>query len=174
MTKLLLILLVSIICLPLAAQEIPPKKIYVSRDAKGVMIFSDMPFPGAEEVDFMTKSNIMDTASTEYPQQKPKAATPFEINITQPVDQETIRDNTGSVYITGEIIPLFERGLRVGLRLNGTLTGETQSNTHFLLREVDRGEHKIQMELYDQNGKLIAVSKETTFYLHRASTLSPR
>jgi hypothetical protein len=68
---------------------------------------------------------------------------------------------------------MFERGLRVRLLLDGKSQGEPQNNAVFILRDVHRGEHKLQMELFDQSGKLIATSPVTTFYLHRTSVISP-
>ncbi|CAM5218367.1 hypothetical protein [Alishewanella longhuensis] len=48
-----------------------------------------------------------------------------------------------------------------------------EDSTAFVLRDIDRGEHNIQLELLDQSGKLIATSPLTTFYLHRASLITP-
>jgi hypothetical protein len=61
----------------------------------------------------------------------------------------------------------------VRLVFDGLAYGEPQNSAVFVLRDIDRGEHTIQLELIDQNGKLIAVSPVTTFYLHRASVISP-
>lgn len=155
---------------PVVAQE---KRIYVSRDANGVVIFSDSPSPGAEEITLTVRPNLMDPTEIKSPERKPAAPEPFKVLISQPEDQATIRDNTGSVYIEGRITPRFQRGLRVRLVFDGLAYGEPQNSAVFVLRDIDRGEHTIQLELIDQNGKLIAVSPVTTFYLHRASVISP-
>jgi hypothetical protein len=39
----------------------------------------------------------------------------------------------------------------------------------FVLRNIDRGEHIIKMQLLNDKGKIIASSKPITFYMHRAS-----
>lgn len=167
---LLLFTLLTFVQVQVTAQE---KKIYVSRDANGVVTFSDTPTPGAEEVSFTTRPNLMDATEVRFPVQKPAAPEPYKVEILQPENHGTIRDNTGSVYISGKIIPRFQRGLRVRLLLNGNPQGEPQSSTIFVLRDIDRGEHNLQLELFDQNGKLIATSPLTTFYLHRASLIGP-
>lgn len=155
---------------PAVAQD---KKVYVSRDANGVLVFSDSPTPGAEEVSFTARPNLMEATNVRFPDKKLAEPEGYKVNIVQPENEATVRDNTGSVYISGSISPRFQRGFRVRLLLNGTLHGEPQNSTVFVLRDIDRGEHTIQLELIDQNGKLIATSPLTIFYLHRASLISP-
>ena len=156
---------------PLQAQQ--TKKVFVTRDANGVLVFSDSPQPDAEEVNLSSRANVMVATDPTLPNNKKVEKDVFSIAIVQPEEQGTVRDNTGSVYVTGKISPMFQRGLRVRLLLDGAPQGEPQNNTVFILRDVERGEHKLQMELFDQNGKLIAVSPVTTFYLHRTSVISP-
>lgn len=171
MNKVLFTLLVLFSANLLQAQE--SKKVFVTRDANGVLVFSDSPQPGAEEVNLSSRANIMEATDPTLPSRKQPAKEPFTVEIAQPEDQGTVRDNTGSVYVSGKISPMFERGLRVRLLLDGKPQAEPQNNAVFILRDIERGEHKLQMELFDQSGKLIATSPVTTFYLHRASVISP-
>jgi hypothetical protein len=170
MNKLLLLLTLLTIMLPLQAQE---KRIFVTKDANGVMVFSDSPQPGAEEINLTSRPNIMASTDPTLPPRKPAEPEPFKITITQPENNGTVRDNTGSVYVSGRITPMFQRGLQVRLVVDGTPLSEPQNKATFILRDIDRGEHTLQMELFDQSGKLIATSPVTTFYLHRASVINP-
>jgi hypothetical protein len=171
MNKVLFIFILLFAAMPITAQE--SKKVFVTRDANGVLIFSDSPQPGAEELNLSTRANIMEATDPTLPARKAPAPEPFTVEIVQPEDHGTVRDNTGSVYVSGKISPMFQRGLRVRLLIDGQAKVEPQNNAVFILRDVERGEHKLQMELFDQNGKLIATSPVTTFYLHRASAISP-
>jgi hypothetical protein len=171
MNKVLFALLLLLAVPQATAQE--TKKIYVTRDANGVLVFSDSPQAGAEELNLSSRPNMMAATDPTLPAPKPPAKEPFTVEIAQPEDQGTVRDNTGSVYVSGKISPMFQRGLRVRLLLDGKSQAEPQNSAVFILRDVERGEHKLQMELFDQNGKLIATSPVTTFYLHRASVISP-
>ena len=171
MNKVLFALLLLIAMPQAMAQE--AKKIYVTRDANGVLVFSDSPQADAEEVNLSSRANMMEATDPTLPARKPPAKEPFKVEIVQPEDQGTVRDNTGSVYVSGKISPMFQRGLRVRLLIDGKAQAEPQNNAVFILRDVERGEHKLQMELFDQSGKLIATSPVTTFYLHRASVISP-
>lgn len=171
--KIMWFVLVAIMLTASSVQAQQSKKVFVTRDANGVLVFSDSPQPGAEELNLENRANIMSATDATLPVTRKPQAEPYTISIVQPEEQGTVRDNTGSVYVSGKIMPMFQRGLRVRLLMDGKPQSEPQNNTVFILRDVERGEHKLQMELFDQNGKLIATSPVTTFYLHRASVISP-
>ncbi len=167
------ILLLTLLGITLAAPVHPStSKIYVWRNEKGVLVFSDSPRPGAEEVKTKPGNVIQSSTSvdTEVLDIKPQEAKEqYEIAITIPKNNATIRDNTGSIYISGGIKPRFKPGLQVQLYLDGEPHQKPQEHSMFSLRNIDRGEHKIKMLLLDEKGKVIASSTSVTFYMHRAS-----
>ena len=147
-------------------------KIYVWRNEKGELVYSDTPRPGAEEV--KTKpGNVIKSSTTVETQvldiETREIAEEYQVVINIPKDNSTIRDNTGSVYIQGSILPIFKRGLKIQLILDGKPYQKPQNHTKFSLRNIDRGEHQIKMKLLNEKGKEIALSKAITFYMHRAS-----
>jgi hypothetical protein len=170
MKSLLFTLLLISIVTPVHANT---SKIYVWRNADGILVFSDTPKPGAEQMSTKQGNVIQSTTSIEI---KALDITPqevseqFEVGITIPKNNATIRDNTGSIYISGTIKPRFKSDLNVQLMLNEKPHGKPQKNATFSLRNIDRGEHKIKMLLLDDKGKVIASSEPVTFYMHRAST----
>ncbi|MEE2001943.1 DUF4124 domain-containing protein [Alkalimonas sp. MEB108] len=170
-TRLLTLVFLLLLCLPTPVDA--SGKVYVWRDANGVLVFSDSPRPGAEEVNLTTRVNLMETTEPFRPQQQEKS-TPISIEITNPEQEATVRDNTGTVHVTGRVLPRFTRGFQVALLVNGSRYGIPQTSTTFVLRDMDRGEYQLQMELLDQSGKQIAKSDVITFYLHRATVISPR
>ncbi len=171
MIKLLLftLLLTSIT----TAVQANTSKIYVWRNADGILVFSDTPKPGAEEMTTKQGNVIQSKTSIEtkvldiIPQE---ISEQYDIAITTPKNQATIRDNTGSVYISGAIRPRFKSGLQIQLMLDEKPYNAPQKHAIFSLKNVDRGEHKIKMLLLDEKGKIIASSESVTFYMHRAST----
>ncbi len=171
MIKLLLFTLLGI---TLAAPVHPnTAKIYVWRNEKGVLVFSDSPRAGAEEVKTKPGNIIQSSTSidTEVLDITPQVTVEkYEIVIDTPKNNATIRDNTGSVYVGGGIKPRFKPGLEVQLVLDGKPHQKPQKHSMFSLRNVNRGEHKIKMLLLDEKGKVIASSNSVTFYMHRAST----
>lgn len=170
-TRLVTIVVFFLLASPMQADA--SGKVYVWRDANGILVFSDSPKPGAEEVNLSTRINLMESTDPFRPQQQAKP-NPTTIEITSPEQEATVRDNTGTVYITGLVLPRFIRGFQVALLVNGSRYGAPQASTTFVLRDMDRGEYQLQMELLDQNGKQIAKSEVITFYLHRTTVISPR
>ena len=150
-------------------------KIYVWRNEKGVLVYSDTPRPGAEEVKVNPSNNITSSIDTSIldinPQQLDNS---YQVEITQPEKNETIRDNTGSVYIAGRIKPVFKNGFKIQLYLDDKKHQKAQTRAVYILRNIDRGEHQIKMDLIDNKGKVIASSQTTTFYMHRASAIKAK
>ena len=171
MIKLLLLTLLGI---TLAAPVHPKSsKIYVWRNEKGILVFSDSPRAGAEEVktkpgNIIQLSTSIDTEVLDIIPQE--MLVEYEIVINTPKNNTTIRDNTGSIYISGGIKPRFKTGLEVQLLLDGKPHNKPQTHSMFSLRDINRGEHRIKMLLLDEEGKVIASSTSVTFYMHRAST----
>jgi hypothetical protein len=165
----LIILLTFSIAVPVNAST---AKIYVWRNEKGELVYSDTPRPGAEEV--KTKPGNVIKSSTNLETQvldikSKEISEEYQVVINIPKDNSTIRDNTGSIYIQGSIMPIFKRGLKIQLILDDEPYQKPQSHTKFSLRNIDRGEHQIKMKLFNEKGKVIALSKPITFYMHRAS-----
>ncbi|WP_448569650.1 DUF4124 domain-containing protein [Thalassotalea ganghwensis] len=159
--------LVTLFCVDALAGS---TKIYVWRNADGVLVYSDSPKPGAEEVEVAdpnTANSSIDTSVLDINPQEVEET--YEVEITQPANNDTIRDNTGSVFVSGRIKPIFKRGLSIVLHLDGQPYEKPQTHSMFVLRNVDRGEHQIKMDLIDDKGKVIASSETITFYMHRAS-----
>ncbi len=147
-------------------------KVYVWRNEQGILVFSDTPKPGAEVV-IKEPDNIIQSNSTydiKVLDINPKETTEqYEIAITTPSNNTTIRDNTGSIYISGAITPRFKPNWEVQLVLDEKPYPSPKKHAIFSLKNIDRGEHTIKMLLLDEKGKIIASSKTVTFYMHRAS-----
>lgn len=144
-------------------------KIYVWRSDDGILVFSDSPQAGAEEVE-IREPNTASSVDTSMLDLTPKIIKDdYQVEINQPKQNATVRDNTGSVYIAGSIKPIFKQGLAIQLLLDGKPHQPPQSHSMFVLRDIDRGEHIIKMQLLNEQGKIIALSKPITFYMHRAS-----
>lgn len=144
-------------------------KIYRWKDKNGNWVYSDTPQKGAQQVK-LNKPLVMPSTNTDILQadKTPKSIS-YQANITSPSHEQTIRENTGTVYVTGHVTPSFHKGFTVQLFHNGTAVGTRQSSTSFVLKSLVRGEHKIKMTVFNPQGKTVATSQEHTFYLHKAS-----
>jgi hypothetical protein len=164
-----LLLLLLVIATPINANT---AKVYVWNNEKGELVYSDTPRPGAEEVTTKLENTVKLSNPIELQGldiKKKVIVQKYQVTINQPEDKATIRDNTGSVFISAIIQPIFKRGLTVQLILDGIPYQSPQSSTRFSLRNIDRGEHKIKIQVLNEKGKVIALSKSITFYMHRSS-----
>ena len=157
----------------LNAQE-SNKKIYVYTDENGNTVFTDKAQPNAKQVD--VKTNIMTMPATDTSVLAPSASddepkVKYELRITTPSHQQTIRDNSGRVDIAGKITPSLRHDYKYRLKLNGKQIQKPHASAHFVLTDVDRGEHSIVLELINDQQNVIATSEAVTFYLFRASIL---
>lgn len=145
-------------------------KIYVWVDENGKVVYSDTPRPGAEEVEVKKGNTMSSGIDTSILDITPKVLEDkFQVEITQPTSNQTIRDNTGSLLVQGRIKPLFKQGYKIQLLLDNTPYQTPQGYAQFRLTNIDRGEHQVKMQLLNDKGKVIALSQEVTFYMHRAS-----
>ncbi len=170
MRKFVLLLLLCLIATQTLAAD--NKKLYVWRNAEGVLVFSDSPQADvkADTVNIDTSHNIIKSVDTSILDGTTTAAVDkISIEILKPSADQTIRDNAGSVYISGAIRPSFKRGLSVVLKLDDKKIKGPQKSAVFILRNIDRGEHKVQLEVWNESDKVIAVSPPVTFFVHRAS-----
>ncbi len=133
-------------------------------------MYSDSPKPGAEEIEVQESNKMSSSIDTSILDINPKAIEEkYQVEINQPAQNATIRDNTGSVYVSGRVKPIFKQGLKIKLLLDGKLYEKPQTHSMFVLRNVERGEHQLKMDLINNKGKVIASSEPITFYMHRAS-----
>lgn len=164
--------LVLLLCASSAALAATSKKIYRWKDENGNWVFSDVPRKGAEEMRLQHNSlNMPQEDISVLDVVEPPKAINYSVAITSPTNEQTIRENTGSLYVTGRIEPRFMPNMQVQLFLNGQAASEKQNSAAFALRDIPRGEHSLQIKLYDETGKMIAVSKPSVFFLHRATSI---
>ena len=144
-------------------------KIYVWIDENGKVVYSDTSRPGAEEVKVKDHSIISSNIDTSVLDINPQILKDnFKVEITQPINHQTIRDNTGTVLVQGRIKPLFKRDYKIQLLLDNKPYESPQSYAQFRLNNIDRGKHQLKMQLINDKGKVIALSEQVTFYMHRA------
>ena len=152
-------------------------QIYRSIDKDGNAVFSDVPIEGAEEIELTEPTPVESLSVNPLPAREnssrnnPEKAFQYaSIIITTPMDDEAIRDNSGSVTITVSIAPQLRDGHKIVLYLDGKEHMSGQSPT-FSLSELNRGTHTARISIKDESGKSVSSSKTTTFHLLRHSVL---
>ncbi|WP_115720354.1 DUF4124 domain-containing protein [Gallaecimonas mangrovi] len=172
MNKALLLLLVTTF-MTTAAE---PSKVYTWTDEKGVVHYSDQPHKGAKEtVVAPTQQYTMPAVDTSILKAtpKPQAAPAWQVNILTPAHEETLRDNDGLLTISVQVQPDMQPGQRLQLFIDGKPFGPARVISRFEVKDVDRGEHSIMVQLIGRDNKIVAQSQPHTIYMHRASIFSP-
>ena len=95
------------------------------------------------------------------------------VSIVSPAERQTVHDNTGRAPVSvkvqnGGSLP---EGRSVRVVLHGERFGRLRATHSFQLESVVRGEHRLQVELVDESGKVVASSEPVTFYLWQSSRL---
>jgi hypothetical protein len=158
-------------------------------DADGITVYSDHALPGVRELpapdvipNFSTVSGFRSAEGVLPSSQALSPAVPDPadastqattlIEIMNPQDQATIRNNRGEVAVDFEISnQVAGQVLRLQLWLDGRLAMESAPDQrNFLLRDVPRGTHQLELRALLTEGAWHASPAHTVF-LHRASRL---
>jgi len=143
----------------------------------GSVSFSDTPpHPDAEQVtlpssQIFTPTSITPQTPTTKPVPKKNVALYDSVTITQPVHDESIRNNAGNINITVSVKPILQT--KLGHQITITVDGKavtTNTSGRATLLNVDRGTHTIRASIINNNGITLFSSGESTFHLLRASS----
>ncbi|WP_133130579.1 DUF4124 domain-containing protein [Legionella yabuuchiae] len=165
MKKIVLLAVLVLLSLPMQAQ------IYKWTDSSGTVHFTDKPRPGAEKVDLPAvqtfSSPPIEQASTPEPPQLGDEVKNYKIEIVEPQNQATIRNNQGYISVMLQVTPELKEDDKVQILFDGSPLGEPQANTVFALQDVNRGSHSIAAQLVGADGKVIKTSETITVFMHR-------
>lgn len=182
-----LINLVSMLLFTTAASTAVATTIYSWTDDNGVVHFSDTPgTPQANTVELsvtevqpsmqstsinMTQADNVELISIATDIEPPLPAA--TISLLAPVHQQTIRSNDGDIKVRAVSNRKLSKHLQAQLVIDGKAYAGSQTDLTWLLTNIDRGSHQIQIQLL-KNGKILASSESITVYLHRVSQARPK
>jgi len=146
-------------------------------DENGIVHYSDRPEPGAELIILPEYSasrqgrRYQRPAATSRPTQSNQtspAAAPLRyerVEITSPGAEETLWNIEGILNVSVTVTPALKAGHQVRAYFNGN--SEIVAGTSFQIEEVYRGVHNLQVEIIDENGKLMIRSRANRFYVQQ-------
>lgn len=167
----LLACLLLILALPISAQ------IYKYTDAKGNVVFSQQAPEGVKsEVVELQHTNSIPAPPTRKPQVSASpshSAQPYQIlELTDLPTEAALRDNDGNFSVAVRIEPSLRAEHQLRLLIDGKVHGQSSQNTALPVTQLDRGEHRLAVEVV-ANGKSIQKSSERTITVQRTSVHSP-
>ncbi|HJS14705.1 MAG TPA: DUF4124 domain-containing protein, partial [Rheinheimera sp.] len=153
------------------------QQVYVSVGKNGVPLYSDQPVAGSKKLEL--KVSLQNQQPQQETQINPLAsltdeAAPYQITILNPAMEATVISNQGEVVVQSDVSPQLADHHKLRLVLDNNQQSPLQQSSNFRLLGVERGEHQLQLQALDQNGKLIAESTVTTFYLRKNTIASPK
>ena len=97
---------------------------------------------------------------------KPKTIQYDSVAIATPVNEETIRSNSGDITVQISSTPALQANNTYVVYLDGNKIQESPAAT-LTLTNVDRGSHTISVQIQDDKAQILASSEAVTFYLQR-------
>lgn len=166
------------LCLLLAYLPAYADTVYKKVMPDGTTIYSDQSIPDAEEIETPETQGIKlapvrNTAEKRTPAKQKTASAYSGIQITQPSQNETIRDNAGivSVQISTQPKLNIESGHKIQLKMDGSAVEKPASASQFKLTNVDRGTHTLEASIIDSQNNTLLTSGKITFHMRRHSVL---
>ncbi|WP_303853828.1 DUF4124 domain-containing protein [Salinicola salarius] len=153
--------------------------VYRHVDANGNVVYSDEPGQGSRiDLKPITVVDPAEVESRSRPAQStttsPSAVDYDRFAITSPSNGETLPTGQGgNVQVQLAIEPELQPGDRVQLRVDGEVSQSPMHTSVFALSQLERGEHRIQAELLDTQGRVRLSTPAITLYVQRASVNLP-
>ena len=145
-------------------------------DDTGKVHYSDEPKNNAEVVELNenTQNNITINTPTKIITAPTKQTLiNYQISITSPREEATIRDNNGEFTVSVNVSPQLPRDVLLTLLVDGVITVPPQTSNEFQLTGINRGQHSIVVNAVTQSGKVLASSPPRKIFLHQASIFGP-
>jgi hypothetical protein len=165
--------LTAIFCLFVICITASAGVVYKTVKEDGTVVYSDVPSEGSKSVTLSAINTVQvpvkKTPSISVrPSVITKPAIQYLISVRSPMPEESLRNNAGELTITADVTP--KKSGKFQLVMDGQVV-KTQTSSQFKLENIQRGAHLIQVNFLDNSGKILASSKQQTFYLHKASAL---
>jgi len=166
MKKILLLLII----LPLLCQAAVYKW-----EENGVVHYSDKPASGAEKIK-MPELQTYEPPPIPAAKEQAPAVTKVEkkqpenyksISLLTPVHDSTVRNTIGLVDVNVDLEPELFEGHKFVVLLDGKPAMKSHTSYFVTLENVDRGTHKLKVQVMDKNNNVVMTTKEVTFYMHR-------
>lgn len=154
--------------------------IYKWTDSQGNVHFSDTPHEGAVQLNIPESQSYSppssaprnpDSGSKNKESSESDASEPPEdfytkVEVIQPENEATIRNNQGYVAIAAQIEPDLLKSDNVQVLFDGAALGKPQHNVSFQLNGINRGSHTLSIQII-RNDTIIKTSSSITFYMQR-------
>ncbi|KHK63438.1 DUF4124 domain-containing protein [Pseudomonas frederiksbergensis] len=156
-------------------------QVYTYIDAQGNRVFTDQPRPGNAKKLQLSPGNRMQvppsgaTSTAPAEESKPEPLFRYEmLRLLIPEPDATIRSTAGELIVTATSEPGLQKGHRYRLLLDGKPTGAPGPSPVFALKNVDRGTHRLAVEILDERDRIVERTANQPFHMQRMSLAQKR
>ncbi|MES9969135.1 MAG: DUF4124 domain-containing protein [Candidatus Thiodiazotropha sp.] len=161
--RIVVLLSTLLIAMPLLARDVYK---YISED--GEVIYSERYHPDAERIS-VTDSKKSATLPTEQQNEEARAAAGeyLTFSIVKPAENETVRNEEGTVPVGIALEPNLAEGHVIHLFVDGVKLDSDIKQTQLILQQLTRGTHSLQAKIVDGEGQSLKESNSITFHLRQ-------
>ena len=152
------------------------RDVYKWTSEDGVVLYSDTYIAGAERVTLSDGKGGGVKLQESHPleESQPGDANGYELfEISQPENDETIRNNEGVVTVGLSLSPALQPGHNIHIYIDGNKLDNDLSVTQFTLKGLNRGTHALEARIVDASGNPQMSTKPISFHLRKATILKP-
>lgn len=151
--------------------QVNSAQVYKAVTPTGEVIYSDSPSENAEPIELNSNLVIEPLGAAQLKpvnsNQSKRSDIDYQLRILSPQPEQTIRTNIGQLLIRADLTPVASGRFKLHLNEREIV----QKQPLFQLDNLDRGEYQFYIEYIGNSGKILASTKQQTFYLHKASAL---
>lgn len=157
--------------------------VYRWTDADGQVHYTDRPRPGAERITIIVSppaSGAPGGTSTSSGAQEPEpdeSPAPVEryqsLNITSPTQEQVLWNIEGQLEVAAAVEPPLQPGHALQFTLDGQTALAEPGSTSVQFQDIFRGEHSLQVEVVDAEGRTLVASPTTRFYVRQNALPNP-
>lgn len=165
-----------------AAATAGAAEVYRWMGADGQIHFSDRPQPGAERITITVSppaSSPSFAASAAAGSRVPEdeATGPVaryqSLTITSPTQEQVLWNIEGQLDVAAALQPALQAGHTLQFNLDGRTVVAEAGSTRAQFPEVFRGEHALQVEVVDAQGRTLVASLPTRFFVRQTALPNP-
>lgn len=151
-------------------------------DANGQTHFSDRPHPGAERITITASPPASGAPTGNSPAargREPDSETPAPVaryqslTITSPAQEQVLWNIEGQLDVAAAVQPPLQPGHALRFTLDGRTATAEPGSTRAQFPEVFRGEHSLQVEVVDAQGRPLVASPTTRFFVRQTALPNP-
>lgn len=168
------------LCLLAAVAQAQESKVrmWMWKDANGVVHYSDVPGPGAVPVDIAVSQGqagaSAPSGSRDEGSSAPAASAGYNsLQIVLPANETSYFDADSVVEVQIAADPFLRPGDSIHLYLDGQRVGNSGEATSYSLSSIDRGTHTLTAVIFDSQGNEKIRSGPVVFYMKQTTIGAP-